>query len=106
MGEPIEIPLGNGWHTLYSDEPWFLVVAPGSKEIVLEARFESDAPERSGRPTWMQTEFCVSKSDHEAVFRAPYDDVAELLAASRLSFVPEHIWAKAIEECGKLAKNQ
>jgi len=102
MEERKEILLGNGWHTLYSDEPWYLIVPAGSKEVVLEARFESDAPERSSRPNWIQTEFCVSKSDHEAVFRVSYAEAAELLAAARLSYVPEHIWTKATEECRKM----
>ena len=97
-----EIPLGNSCHTIYSDEMWFLIFASDSGEVTLEARFQSDAPDRTGYPNWVSTEFCVSKARYEAVCRVPYTDAAQLLAASRLSYVPEAIWAKAVEECRKL----
>ncbi|WP_157369011.1 hypothetical protein [Zavarzinella formosa] len=103
MEQPGEILLGNGWHTLYSDEVWYLIVDPGPREITLEARFESDAPGRTGPPTWARTEFCVSKDEHKAVCRVPYNDAAHLLAASRISFVPEIIWAKALGICRRIA---
>jgi hypothetical protein len=102
MADREEVVLGNGWHTIYSDEVWYLIVAP-SDEVILEARFQSDAPDRTGYPTWAGTEFCVSKAGGEAVCRVPYARSAELLAAGRLSFVPESIWAKAVEECRKRA---
>jgi hypothetical protein len=94
--------LGTGWHTLFSDELWYLIVAPGGKEIILEARFEAEAPDRTGFPNWARTEFCASKTKLEAVCRIRFDDAPELLAASRLSFVPEAIWKLATDECRKL----
>jgi hypothetical protein len=102
MADRKEIVLGNGWHTLYSDEVWYFVIACDSDEVVLEARFQSDAPDRTGYPAWAGTEFCATKAGEEAICRVPYTNVAEFLAAGRLSFVPESIWAKAVEECRKL----
>ena len=102
MAQDAEIFLGNGWHTLYSDEPWYLIVTSSSSEIRLEGRFQSDAPQRTGKPTWAGTEFCISDAGEEAICRVPYDDAAHLLAATKLSFVPESIWSKAVEECRKL----
>jgi hypothetical protein len=102
MAEGSELHLGNGWHTLFSNEAWFLIAAPGSGEIILEARFETEAPDRTGFPNWARTEFCISRGENEAVGRVPFTDAAELLAASRLSFIPENIWAKAGEICRKL----
>jgi hypothetical protein len=87
---------------MYSDEEWYLIVAPNSREIILEARFESDAPDRTGFPNWARTEFCSSKGGAEAVCRIPFTDAAELLAASRLSFIPQNIWGKAAEKCQAL----
>lgn len=103
MAEGKETHLGNGTHTLFSDEEWYLIVEPGSGEILLEARFETEAPDRTGFPNWARTEFCISKGDTEAVCRVPFTDAAELLAASRLSFIPEGIWAKAADISRKLA---
>jgi hypothetical protein len=102
MGPTAKILLGNGWHTLFSDEPWYLTVIPDSGEIWLEARFQSDAPDRTGYPLWASTEFCVSKGDGQAICRVPYESAAHLLTAVRLSLVPEAIWAKALVECRKL----
>lgn len=103
MADRKEIMLGSGWHTLYSDEVWYLIVAPHSGEVVLEARFQSDAPDRTGYPTWAATEFCVSKAGEEALCRVPYTSATEMLGAGRLPFVPEGIWGKLVEECRKLA---
>jgi hypothetical protein len=97
----MEIPLGNAQHTIYSDEPWFLVVETDG--VALEARFQSDAPRRTGWPDWVRTEFCVSRDEESAVGRICYDDAAHLLAAPRPSFVTEAIWAKALEACRGLA---
>jgi hypothetical protein len=102
MAEGKETHLGNGCHTLFSDEEWFLIAVPGSGEIILEARFQTDAPDRTGFPNWARTEFCISKGDTEAVCRVPFTDAAELLEASRLSFIQEHIWGKATGICRTL----
>lgn len=101
MADRKEIVLGNGRHTLYSDEVWYFIIAPDSDEVVLEARFQSDVPDRTGYPAWAGTEFCVSKAGGEAVCRVPFANRAEFLAAGRLFFVPEGIWVKAVEECRK-----
>jgi hypothetical protein len=102
MAEGKETRLGNGWHTLFSDEEWFLIIAPSSDEITLEARFETEAADRTGFPNWARTEFCTSKGNTEAACRVQFADAAELLAASRLSFIPENIWGKATEICRTL----
>jgi hypothetical protein len=102
MPDRRELMLGGGQHTLYSDEVWYLVTAAGSGEVVLEVRFQSDAPDRTGYPSWAGTELCVTRIGEEAVGRLHYAGPAELLAAARPSFVPEGIWAKATEECRKL----
>ena len=96
-----EIMLGGGQHTLYSDEVGYLVMSD-SGEVVVEARFQSDAPNRTGYPGWAATELCVSRSGEEAVGRLHYGGAAELLAAGRPSFVPQSIWDRAAEECRKL----
>lgn len=93
--------LGTGEKTLYSDERWDLVVIPGSGEVWLEARYDSEAPDRTGYPRWAHTEFCLSQGRGTATCRVPYDDAAHLLAAAKPSFVPEAIWAKALVECRK-----
>lgn len=104
MSGETEILLGNGWHTNYSDELWYLVIPETADEIRLEARFQSDAVDRTGYPRWATTEFCVSKDDAEATCHVPYSDAGHLLSARRMSFVPEEIWSKAMEECQKLKR--
>jgi hypothetical protein len=99
MPDRREVMLGNGQHTLYSDEVWYFVTAGDSGEVVLEVRFQSDAPGRTGYPTWAQTEMCVSQVDDEAIGRLHYGTPAEVLTARRPSFVPEAIWRRAVEEC-------
>src|SRR5262245_27719787 len=65
MAQDVETLLGNAWHTLYSDELWYLIVTPDSGEVRLEGRFQTDAPDRTGHPTWARTEFCVAKARNE-----------------------------------------
>ena len=77
MPDRREIVLGGGQHTLYSDEVWYLVKAADSGEVVVEARFQSDAPDRTGYPTWAWTELCVSRAGEEAVGRLHYAGPAE-----------------------------
>jgi len=103
MAEAREIALPGGRHTNYSDEVWFLIISPGTAEIVLEARFQSDAIGRTGFPNWARTDYCASRSDEEAVCRVPFDSAAELLAAARFSFIPERVWARARAECRDLS---
>lgn len=100
MPDHRELRLGNTSHTLFSDEEWYLVTAD-SGEVTLEARFQSDAPDRTGYPAWAWTELCVSRAGEEAVGRLHYASPAELLAAPRPSVVPEGIWVRATEECRK-----
>jgi len=71
MADNTEIYLGNGQHTIYSDEQWYLVIAPGSAHPFLEGRFQTDAPDRTGYPAWTQTEFCISREGEVAVCRLP-----------------------------------
>lgn len=104
MEEPREIALAGGRHTNYSDEVWRLILSPDSTEVVLEARFQSDAIERTGFPNWARTDYCASRKADEAVCRVPFDNVAELLAAARFSFIPERVWARARDECRNLSR--
>src|SRR5690242_10672167 len=102
MPEHREVMLGGGQHTVYSDEAWYLVTAGEGGEVVLEVRFQSDAPDRTGWPTWAGTELCVSRAGEEAVGRLHYASPADLVAAARPSVVPEGVWARAADECRKL----
>lgn len=106
MSTPQEIYLGNGEHTLYSDEEWFLLSQGEADEVRLEARFQSDAPGRTGWPHWTATEFCVEKTDETARCQVIYDTRADLLAASKLSFVPAPIWQNALNVVRKEPKNR
>ena len=106
MPKTNEIPLANAQHTVYSDEPWFLIVDPESGSVQLEGRFQSDAPDRTGFPSWATTNFCVSKSKEEAVCRVSFASATELLAAERNSVVPETIWEKAVEHCRTINTKQ
>jgi hypothetical protein len=106
MAESREIALAGGRHTNYSDEAWYLILSPASAEIVLEARFQSDAIERTGFPHWARTDYCASRNESEAVCRIPFDNVGELLAAARLSFIPERVWARARDECRNLSRGR
>ncbi|MEJ5277041.1 MAG: hypothetical protein WHU94_14115 [Thermogemmata sp.] len=101
MPDRQELFLGGGEHTLYSDEVWYLVTTGGADEVVLEVRFQSDAPDRTGYPFWVGTDVCVGRTVGEAIGRVRYSGAAELLAAVRPWFVPAGIWAKAAEECRK-----
>ncbi len=101
MPERRELLLPGGQHTLYSDEVWYLITGADSNEVVLECRFQSDAPSRTGFPTWISTELTISRDEYEAVGRLHYGNPADLLAARRPSFVPEIVWARATEECRK-----
>ncbi len=99
-----EIYLGNGQHTLYSDEQWYLVVPPGSAYPFLEGRFQTDAPERTGYPTWAQAdnELCVSREGGMAVCRLPLKRLPRSGEPNRFASVPDAVWKRAVEECNKL----
>jgi hypothetical protein len=105
MAEGREIHLGNGQHTIYSDEEWYLIVPPGSAHPFLEARFQTDAPDRTGYPTWVQSEFCVSCEGEEATCRLPLTHLPELGEPNRFASVPDAIWKRIVEECGKLSQS-
>src|SRR4051794_7512619 len=102
MAEGTEIRLGNGQHTLFSDEEWFLVVPQGSAPPFLEGRFQTDAPDRTGYPVWSWTEFCVSRGGDAAVCRFPLTPPPEPGEPNRFATVPDAIWKRAVEECVKL----
>jgi hypothetical protein len=97
-----ELYLGNGHHTLFSDEQWYLVVLPGSAHPFLECRFQTDAPDRTGYPAWTQTEFCVSCEGEVATLRLPLRRTPQPGDPNRFASVPDAIWKRAVEECGKL----
>lgn len=100
----MEILLGNAQHSIYSDELWYMLIV--ADEVTLEARFQSDAPHRTGWPAWIHTEFCISKDEESAVCRVTYDNSAHLRSVSRLSFVPGDVWAKAVDVCQRLDTGQ
>jgi hypothetical protein len=102
-GSPMaELFLGTGEHTLFSDDQWYLIIPPGSPHPFLECRFQTDAPDRTGYPTWTQTEFCVSHGDEVAVLRLPLPRIPGPGDPNRFSSVPDAIWKKTVDDCGKL----
>jgi hypothetical protein len=101
MAGDSEIYLGNGQHTLFSDEQWYLVMLPGSAHLFLECRFQTDAPDRTGYPTWTETEFCVSREGEIATLRLPLRRIPQPGDPNRFASVPDAIWKRAIKECGK-----
>jgi hypothetical protein len=103
MAKSEEIHLGNNWHTLYSDEEWFLIVPPGPSEPFLEGRFQTDAPDRTGWPGWTATDFCVQRDDAEAICQLPLKRLPNLGDPNRFASITDAIWKRAIEECAKLA---
>jgi hypothetical protein len=102
MAEATEIRLGNGQHTNFSDEEWYLVVPPGSTHPFVEARFQSDAPDRTGYPKWALTEFCVKCEGGIALCQFPLKRLPHPGEPNRFATVPDGIWNRAVEECGKL----
>jgi hypothetical protein len=102
MAEGTEIRLGNGQHTIFSDEVWYLVVPPGSTHPFVEARFQSDAPDRTGYPSWALTEFCVKCEGGIALCQFPLRRLPQPGEPNRFATVPDGIWNRAVEECGKL----
>lgn len=102
MTSSAEIYVGNGHHTLFSDEQWYLVVPPGSAHPFLECRFETDALDRAGYPAWTLTEFCVACEGGTATLRLPLGRIPQPGEQNRFASVPDAIWQRAVEECGKL----
>jgi hypothetical protein len=101
MSDNTEFFLGNGQHTLYSDEEWYLIIPPGSANPFLEARFQTDAPERTGYPAWSSTESCVLHEGEIAICRLPLTRVPQPGEKNRFASVPDAIWSRAVEECAK-----
>lgn len=102
MSDRTEIYLGNGWHTLYSDEEWFLIVPPAPAQPFLEGRFQTDAPDRTGHPGWTATEFCVLREDAEATCRLPLKRLPKAGDPNRFASITDAIWERVIAECAKL----
>lgn len=102
MAAGSEIYLGNGQHTLFSDEQWYLIALPGSVHPFLECRFQTDAPDRTGYPAWTQTEFCVSCEGEIANCRLPLKRPPQRGEPNGFATVPDAIWKRAVEEYGKL----
>jgi hypothetical protein len=102
MAERNEIYLGNGQHTIFSDEQWYLIIPPDSAHPFLEGRFQSDAPDRTGYPAWTLTEFCVSCEGEVAICRLPLKRLPQPGEPNRFASVPDAIWKRAVEECAKL----
>jgi hypothetical protein len=102
MANGVEIRLGNGQHTLFSDEEWYLVVPPGSPHPFVEGRFQSDAPDRTGYPSWSFTEFCVKCEGGEALCQFPLKRMPQSGEPNRFATVPDAIWNRAVVACAKL----
>ena len=102
MAEGTETYLGNGQHTVYSDEQWYLIVPLESAQPFLEGRFQTDAPDRTGYPLWTQTEFCVSCEGEVAVCRLPLQRLPEPDEPNRFASVPDAVWKRVVQECNKL----
>ncbi len=102
MADSTAIHLGNGWHTMYSDEEWFLIVPPSPDGPYLEGRFQTDAPDRTGYPAWTRTEFCVCLEGEVATCRLPLAPLPVPGTPNRFASVPDAIWKRVIEECAKL----
>jgi hypothetical protein len=101
MTDPTELNLGNGQHTLFSDEEWYLVAPRDSPHPFLKCRFQTDAPERTGYPTWAQTEFCVSCEGETATLRLPLRSIPRPGDPNRFASVPDAIWQRVVEEYAK-----
>jgi len=106
MAENTEINLGCNWHTLYSDEIWFLVIPPRPAEPFLEGRFQTDAPDRTGHPGWVGTEYCVFNNGQEATCRMPLGLIPMPGKPNPFSFISDAIWRRLVEEFAKLSSTQ
>ena len=104
MADNIEICLGSNSHTLYSDEVWYLVVPPKPAAPFLEARFQTDAPDRTGWPTWANSDnenaFRIGET---ATWRLPLTRMPVAGEANRFASISDAIWSRCVLECVKLA---
>jgi hypothetical protein len=101
----MEIELGGAGGTLYSGEVWFLVFHPESAGPMLEGRFQTDAPDRTGFPTWVDSEQCVFRDGANATLRLPLKPLPSPGERNRFSCITDAIWKKLVEECAKLGTN-
>lgn len=103
MADNIEICLGNNGHTLFSDEPWYLVIPPLPASPFLEGRFQTDAPDRTPWPTWTATEYCVLREDDKAICRFPLTPIPSTGEQNRFASIVDQIWNQCVRECEKLS---
>jgi hypothetical protein len=107
MSEKIEICLGNNGHTLFSDEVWYLVLPPEPAIPFLEARFQTDAPERTGWPTWINPDNDnVVRDGHTATWRLPLTPMPVAGEGNRFASISNAIWNQCVRECVKLAGSE
>lgn len=102
MAENVEILLGNAGHTLFSDEPWYLIVPPAPGAPYLEGRFQTDAPERTGWPVWASSDDCYSRTADEATYRLALARMPRPDEPCRFASITDAIWKRVVEECAKL----
>jgi hypothetical protein len=102
MPEMCEIGLGSTGRNNYSSEDWFLVFPPESSGPMLEGRFQSDAPDRTGFPTWVDSEQCVFRDSANATLRLPLTPLPKPGDRNRFSCISDDVWDRLVKECAKL----
>jgi hypothetical protein len=101
MADSAEIYLGNNWHTLFSDELWYLIVLPSAVPF-LEGRFQTDAPDRTGWPTWVSADYCIHRTTDAAICRLQLTRTPAAGERNRFASISDEIWNRCVEECEKL----
>jgi hypothetical protein len=105
MADNTDIALGNNWHTLFSDELWFLVIPPRPAQPFLEGRFQTDAAERTGWPSWVGSDYCVFHEGEKATCRLPLSPLPTPGQSRRFAYISDAIWNRLVEECAKLSRS-
>jgi hypothetical protein len=99
----MEILLGSNWHTLFSDELWYLIVPPAPAHPYLEGRFQSNAPDRTGWPVWVTWDDCFSRTGEAALCRLALRGIPRPDEPRRFLTISDAIWQRAVEESVNLA---
>ena len=98
-----EVYLGNAEHTLYSDEKWYLVIPGEEQAPYIEGRFQTEAPDRTGYPTWSHAPCCIVCEKEAAVCRMPLETLPRPSSPNRFALVPDAIWQRVVVECERLS---
>jgi hypothetical protein len=105
MSETREIELGSTGRNNYSGEDWFLIFSPGQAEPIVEGRFQTDAPDRTGFPTWVDSEQCVFRGAANATLRLPLNPLPKPGDRNRFSCISDAMWQRIVNECVKLGSS-